>query len=78
MCLLLGYWVIMHFSLGKTSLPAGGSGYKSLLVARGEADAYVHVTKIKVLLERKQHSTFSLPHVLLGEGRCGMCVRVRL
>lgn len=33
---------------GKKSLPAGGAGYKALLVARGEADAYVHVTKIKV------------------------------
>lgn len=32
---------------GYTSLLAGGSGYKSLLVLDGTAEAYVHVTNIK-------------------------------
>ncbi len=32
---------------GKTPVFAGGSGYKALRVLKGEADAYVHVTKIK-------------------------------
>lgn len=33
---------------GKKSLQAGGAGYKSLLVVEGQAEAYVHTTKIKV------------------------------
>ena len=33
---------------GHTSLPAGGAGYKALLVLQGSADAYLHVTKSKV------------------------------
>lgn len=33
---------------GKTALYAGGSGYKSLLLLEDRAEAYVHVTKIKV------------------------------
>lgn len=40
--------IVEKYLDGKKSLPAGGAGYKALLVARGEADAYVHVTKIKV------------------------------
>jgi len=32
---------------GKTALLAGGAGYKALLVARGQAGAYLHATKSK-------------------------------
>eukprot|EP00640_Fibrocapsa_japonica_P002122 CAMPEP_0113934154 /NCGR_PEP_ID=MMETSP1339-20121228/1483_1 /TAXON_ID=94617 /ORGANISM="Fibrocapsa japonica" /LENGTH=351 /DNA_ID=CAMNT_0000935831 /DNA_START=22 /DNA_END=1078 /DNA_ORIENTATION=+ /assembly_acc=CAM_ASM_000762 len=40
--------VVANYLEGQKPLPAGGSGYKSLLVLNGEANAYVHVTKIKV------------------------------
>eukprot|EP00735_Rhodelphis_limneticus_P009283 TRINITY_DN2661_c0_g1::TRINITY_DN2661_c0_g1_i1::g.26105::m.26105 TRINITY_DN2661_c0_g1::TRINITY_DN2661_c0_g1_i1::g.26105 ORF type:complete len:641 (-),score=161.93,sp/Q29JH0/IMPA3_DROPS/34.31/6e-51,sp/Q29JH0/IMPA3_DROPS/37.84/1e-48,Inositol_P/PF00459.20/6.7e-38,Inositol_P/PF00459.20/1.1e-38,Rho_RNA_bind/PF07497.7/20,Rho_RNA_bind/PF07497.7/9 TRINITY_DN2661_c0_g1_i1:813-2735(-) len=39
--------VVAEHYPGFTSLPAGGSAYKSMLVVDGTADAYVHVTKIK-------------------------------
>lgn len=35
------------FGADSTVIPAGGSGYKTLQVVKGEADAYVHVTLIK-------------------------------
>ncbi|CAM9842008.1 unnamed protein product [Chrysoparadoxa australica] len=39
--------VVEEYLTGKHALLAGGSGYKSLLVVDGKADAYAHVTKIK-------------------------------
>jgi len=39
--------VVSEFLPGKKPEFAGGSGYKALSVIRGQADAYVHVTKIK-------------------------------
>lgn len=40
--------VVDKYLEGHTTLPAGGSGYKSLLVLDGKAEAYIHVTAIKV------------------------------
>ncbi|ETO05422.1 hypothetical protein RFI_31974 [Reticulomyxa filosa] len=40
--------VISDPSHSYRSLPVGGSGYKSWLVLTGQADAYIHVTKIKI------------------------------
>jgi len=39
--------VVSEFLPGKKPVFAGGSGYKALRVLKGEANAYVHVTKIK-------------------------------
>lgn len=40
--------VVDKYLKGHTTIPAGGAGYKSLLVLDGEAEAYIHVTAIKV------------------------------
>lgn len=40
--------VVQNYLQGHTALLAGGAGYKSLLVLDGEAEAYIHVTAIKV------------------------------
>eukprot|EP00903_Cladosiphon_okamuranus_P010922 g10316.t1 len=39
--------VVEKYLQGHATLPAGGAGYKSLLVLDGEAEAYIHVTAIK-------------------------------
>ena len=46
---------------GHTSLPAGGAGYKALLVLQGSADAYLHVTKSKVRWVRSPQVGLPLP-----------------
>lgn len=40
--------VVEQYLPGHEALLAGGAGYKSLLVLDGKAEAYVHVTRIKV------------------------------
>lgn len=40
--------MVQKYLDGHKSLLAGGAGYKSLLVLDGEAEAYIHVTRIKV------------------------------
>lgn len=40
--------VVEKYLEGHTVLLAGGAGYKSLLVLDGKAEAYIHVTAIKV------------------------------
>ena len=40
--------VVQKYLQGHEALLAGGAGYKSLLVLDGEAEAYIHVTAIKV------------------------------
>eukprot|EP00752_Nemacystus_decipiens_P007856 g7018.t1 len=39
--------VVEKYLEGHETLPAGGAGYKSLLVLDGKAEAYIHVTAIK-------------------------------
>lgn len=41
-------FVVDKYLEGHATLPAGGAGYKSLLVLDGKAEAYIHVTAIKV------------------------------
>ena len=40
--------LVRRYLPGQTALPAGGAGYKALLVAAGKAGAYLHVTKSKL------------------------------
>lgn len=40
--------VVQKYFEGHEALLAGGAGYKSLLVLDGKAEAYIHVTAIKV------------------------------
>lgn len=52
-----GGTVVDKYLEGHTTLPAGGAGYKSLLVLDGAAEAYIHVTAIKVCVcERERQS----------------------
>lgn len=45
--------VVEKYLEGHQTLLAGGAGYKSLLVLDGKAEAYVHVTAIKVGCEER-------------------------